>query len=127
MFGKYKLALAILGAAAVGGLAVQGLHAQAKPPVYVVIDIAEVVDAQAQRANTDRPTASTPTIQQGGKYLARAGNITALDGKPPARLIIIAFDSVEKAKAWNESADQKKVNDVRMKATKSRSFIVEGM
>jgi uncharacterized protein (DUF1330 family) len=127
MFGKYKLALAILGAAAVGGLAVQGLHAQAKPPVYVVIDIAEVVDAQAQRANTDRPTASTPTTQQGGKYLSRNGNITALDGKPPARLILIAFDSVEKAKAWNDSADQKKVTDVRMKATKSRSFIVEGM
>ena len=49
MIAKYKLALAILGAATLGGLAVQGLHAQAKPPVYVVIDIAEVVDAQAQR------------------------------------------------------------------------------
>ena len=127
MFGKYKLALAILVAAAVGGLAVQGLHAQAKPPVYVVIDIAEVVDAQAQRANTDRPTASTVTTQLGGKYLARSGKITALDGTPPARLILIAFDSVEKAKAWNDSADQKKVTDIRMKATKSRSFIVDGM
>jgi uncharacterized protein (DUF1330 family) len=42
-------------------------------------------------------------------------------------MIIIAFDSVEKAKAWNDSADQKKVNDVRLKATESRSFIVEGM
>jgi uncharacterized protein (DUF1330 family) len=127
MITKYKLALAILGAATVGGLAVQGLHAQTKPPVYVVIDIAEVVDAQAQRANTDRPTASTPTTQLGGKYLARSGKITALDGTPPARLILIAFDSVEKANAWNDSAEQKKVNDVRMKATKSRSFIVEGM
>ena len=79
MIAKYKLALAILGAATAGGLAVQALHAQAKPPVYVVIDIAEVVDAQAQRANTDRPSASTPTTQQGGKYLARSGKITRID------------------------------------------------
>jgi len=127
MFGKYKIALAILGAAAFGGLAVQGLHAQAKPPVDVVIDIAEIVDAQSQRVNTERPIASTPTTQQGGKYLARGGKITALDGTPPARLILIAFDSVEKAKAWNDSADQKKVTDVRMKGTKSRSFVIEGL
>jgi uncharacterized protein (DUF1330 family) len=108
-------------------MSIQTLHAQAKPPVYVVIDINEVTDAEANKANTDRPVSATPTVMQGGRYLTRTDKITALDGTPPKRMIIIAFDSAEKAKAWNDSADQKKVNDVRAKATKSRSFIVEGM
>jgi Domain of unknown function (DUF1330) len=47
----------------------------------------------------------------------------------PRAIVIIGFDDVEKAKAWNESAAQKEVNDIRLKNTKSRSFIVatEGM
>ncbi len=31
---NYKIAIALVAGAAVGGAAVQGLHAQAKPPVY---------------------------------------------------------------------------------------------
>ena len=92
-----------------------------------MIDIGEVTDAEGLKANTDRPVASTPTAMQGGRYLTRTDKITALDGTPPKRMIIIAFDSPEKAQAWNNSADQKKVNEVRAKSTKSRSFIVEGM
>jgi uncharacterized protein (DUF1330 family) len=54
---------------------------------------------------------------------------TMKDGTPPKRFVIIGFDNVEKAKAWDASAAQKEVNDIRMKNTKSRSFIVavEGM
>ena len=42
---------------------------------------------------------------------------------------IIGFDSLQKAKDWNDSAGQKEVNDIRKKSTKSRSFVVvaEGM
>jgi uncharacterized protein (DUF1330 family) len=127
MKSTYKVAIALAAGAAIGGVAIQGIHAQAKPPVYVVIDIGEVTDAEGLKANTDRPVASTPTAMQGGRYLTRTDKITALDGTPPKRMIIIAFDSPEKAQAWNNSADQKKVNEVRAKSTKSRSFIVEGM
>jgi uncharacterized protein (DUF1330 family) len=124
---NFKIALALLAGTAVGGAAIQTLHAQTKPPVYVVIDIAEVTDAEGNKANTDRPLSATPTTMQGGRYVTRTDKITALDGTPPKRMVIIAFESVEKAKAWNASADQKKVNDIRAKSTKSRSFIVEGM
>jgi uncharacterized protein (DUF1330 family) len=127
MKSNCKLAIALIAGTAIGGAAIQSLHAQAKPPVYVVIDIAEVTDAQANKVNTDRPVSATPTVMQGGRYITRTDKITALDGTPPKRMVIIAFDSVEKAKAWNDSADQKKVNDIRAKSTKSRSFIVEGM
>ena len=36
---NYKLAIALVAGAAIGGAAIQGLHAQAKPPVYVVGEI----------------------------------------------------------------------------------------
>ena len=62
----------------------------------------------------------------GGRYIMRTENITALDGTPPKRFVVIQFDSVEKAKAWNATPQLAEINAVRAKATKSRSFVVEG-
>jgi uncharacterized protein (DUF1330 family) len=62
----------------------------------------------------------------GGQYLVRTENITNLDGTPPKRFVVIAFDSMDKAKAWSSSPSQKEVDALRMKATKSRQFLVEG-
>jgi hypothetical protein len=39
MKAKYSVALAMAASFALGGLAVQGLHAQAKPPAYVVAEV----------------------------------------------------------------------------------------
>jgi uncharacterized protein (DUF1330 family) len=127
MKAKYKLALTLLAGAALGAAAMQGLHAQSKPPAIVVVDISEVVDPVGFSAITQRPTASTATVMQGGRYITRTDKITALDGTPPSRFITIAFDSAEKAQAWYNSPDQKKINEIRGKTTKSRVFIVEGM
>ena len=124
---RYTVALAMLAGLGVGGAAIQALYAQAKPPAIVVVDISEITDPEGFKAVTQRPTASTATVMQGGRYIARTGNVTALDGPAPKRSIIIAFDSAEKAQAWYNSPEQKKINEIRMKTTKSRSFIAEGM
>ena len=63
----------------------------------------------------------------GGRYVMRTENITALDGTPPKRFVVIQFDSVEKAKAWNATPQLAEINAIRAKAAKSRSFVVEGM
>ncbi len=117
----------MLAGVGLGGAAIQGLHAQAKPPVYAVVDITEVTDPEGFKAITQRPAAATETVKQGGRYITRTDKITALDGAAPKRFIVIAFDSAEKAQAWNSSPGQKEVNAIRAKTTKSRSFIVEGM
>jgi hypothetical protein len=39
MKSNYKVAVAMLAGVALGALLVQGLHAQAKPPIYVVAEI----------------------------------------------------------------------------------------
>jgi uncharacterized protein (DUF1330 family) len=126
---NYKIAIALVAGVTIGGAAIQGLHAQAKPPVYLVVDISEVTNPEDWKAVTGRPMTALDTIMKdfGGRYLIRTDKITALEGTASKRLILIAFDNVEKAKGWYNSAEQKKVNENRMKNTKSRAFIVDGM
>jgi uncharacterized protein (DUF1330 family) len=125
---KYQIAVALVAGAAVGGAAIQALHAQAKPPSYVVIPILKVNDAAAFKAGVlDKGSASTEAVKaQGGHYVIRSDKFTRLDGNPPERLIVIGFDSVEKAQAWANSATTKEVTAARVKSTNSLSFIVEG-
>jgi uncharacterized protein (DUF1330 family) len=62
----------------------------------------------------------------GGQYVIRGEKFTSLDGTPPARLVIMKFDSLEKAEAFEKTAAQKEINAARVKTTDSLSFIVEG-
>jgi uncharacterized protein (DUF1330 family) len=119
------IAAAMLVGAAFGAVAVGGLHAQAKPGAYAVVDITEVTDPDGFK--TLLPKAPGAVAAFGGQFIARTENITALDGTAPKRYIVIGFDSLDKAKAWDASDAQKEVDAIRIKSTKSRSFIVEGM
>jgi uncharacterized protein (DUF1330 family) len=125
---NYKLALALVAGAAIGGAAIQELHAQAKPPAYLIIPILKINDAAAFKAGViDKGSATAAeTKAEGGQYIIRSQDFTPLDGNPPERLIIIKFDSVEKAQAWGNSAVVKDVTAARMKSTNSLSFIVQG-
>jgi uncharacterized protein (DUF1330 family) len=124
---RYTVALSIVAGAALGGAAIQGLHAQGTKPGYAVVDISEVTDPEAFKGITSNPT-TTPSgmAPLGGRYIVRTENITPLDGTPPKRFVVIQFDSVEKAKAWNATPQLAEINAIRAKATKSRSFVVDG-
>ncbi len=124
------VALSMLTGAVVGGGAIQALHAQAKPPVYFVAEISEVVDPVGWSALGNRTNAVAAQLFKdfNGQYVTRTDHITPLDGgPPPRRLIIVRFDSVEQAKGWYNSPTQTKVNEIRQKTTKSRAFLVEGI
>jgi uncharacterized protein (DUF1330 family) len=125
---RYKLAVALVAGAAIGGAAIQGLHAQSKPPTYVVIPILKINDAAAFKAGVIDKASETDAVltAEGGHHLIRSQRFTSLDGNPPERLIVIAFDSIEKAQARENSAAVKEVTAARMKSTNSLSFIVEG-
>jgi len=124
---NYTIALTLLGGIALGSAAVQGLHAQMKPPAYVVIGIQKINDAAAFNAGVvDRPNAAANLKAAGGEWLIRSTKFTKLDGNPPERLIVLKFDSVEKAQAFQNTPAQKEVNAIREKTTDSLSFIVEG-
>ena len=123
---QYAIALVIAIGLGLGAIASRGLAAQDKRTVYVVIDVNEITDADGFKALVKMGPSSIVEVKYAdGRYLARTENITALDGTAPKAFAIIAFDSVAKAKAYYDN--MKQTTAMRMKATKSRSFIVEGL
>jgi uncharacterized protein (DUF1330 family) len=120
------LGLAMLAGGAIGATAVNGLHAQGKAPgAYAVIDISAITNADVFKSVVAK---AGPALQEsGGHYIARTEKITNIDGAPPARFVIIAFDSVAQAQAWDKTAAQQEVDSLRKQSTTSRAFIVEGM
>lgn len=108
-----------------GAVAITGLNAQGKPGAYAVIDISEITDPEAFKQIG--PKAGASAAAAGVHFVARTENIIALHGDAPKRFVIIAFDSIEKAKAFDATPAQKEVNAISDKSTKSRRFIIEGM
>jgi uncharacterized protein (DUF1330 family) len=126
---RIALGLTLLAGVAIGATAIQGLHAQAKPPAYVVIPILRMNDAAGFKAGVvDKANATEAEMKAaGGQYVIRSEKFIGLNGTPPARLVIIKFDSVEKAQAFERTAGQVEINAARVKTTDSLSFIVEGV
>jgi uncharacterized protein (DUF1330 family) len=63
-----------------------------------------------------------------GHYVVRGGNTQALEGEPPkGYIVVIGFDSVEKAREWYDSPAYAAIRTFRQSSTKSRIFIAEGI
>jgi uncharacterized protein (DUF1330 family) len=123
MITKFKLTLAVLAAVALGAVAIQGLNAQTKPPAYIVVEV-DVTDPVKYQAYLNL---NTPIVETaGGRFLSRGENQTALDGTPPKRFAIIAFENMDKAKAYRELPGYKAIMKMRDESSKYRSFLVEG-
>ena len=116
--------IGMLAGIVIGAAAVSGLNAQGKGPgAYAIVDISEITDPATFK--TLLPIAGKANDQFGGKFIARTENVVALDGTAPKRFVVIAFDSMDKAKAWDKSPLQDEVNAIRRKSTKSRTFLVD--
>ena len=105
------------------------LHAQApsRPvaPAYYIADF-ELTDPEGIRPYSAGVAATFEPF--GGRFIVRGGEIAALEGEPPkGRLVVIAFDSMEKAQAWYNSAEYQSLKPIRQKSGNSRTFIVEGI
>jgi uncharacterized protein (DUF1330 family) len=122
----YTVAVAMLAGVAVGAVAVQGLHAQAKPPVYVIgeNDVTNV-DAYTKEFV---PLARASIKNSGGKPVAASQNVTSLEGaRQKSRVTINVFDSLEKAQAWRNGAEYKDARKIGDKYATFRAFVVEGL
>jgi uncharacterized protein (DUF1330 family) len=123
------LVLAALAAISVG-IALPGSEAaaQSKTQAYYITDVTPA--DPVGWADTYAPLVQ-PTFQPfGGHYIVRAGKTTTIAGEPPSRVVVIAFDSMEKAQAWLDSAAYKAILPTRAKFLgngKYRAYIVEGV
>jgi uncharacterized protein (DUF1330 family) len=126
MKSHYTVGLAMLAGFGFGAIAVQGLHAQAKPPVYYIAEI-EVTNLDAYTKEYV-PKAQALIKASGGRLLAAGQNVTAIEGAPPKqRVAVQVWDSMEKIKAWRNSAEFKEIRKIGEKYAKFRSFTVEGV
>src|SRR5271167_1746165 len=124
---QHPIAWTLLGGIALGAIVVQSLHAQSRPPTYLVIDISAYSDPEGFKAVlASAATSPAGTAQLGGRYVIRSEAMTALQGTPPKRFVVLAFDSKEKAQAWYDAPEIKAVNAIRTKTTTSRVFMVDG-
>ncbi|WKL56703.1 DUF1330 domain-containing protein [Asticcacaulis sp. ZE23SCel15] len=64
----------------------------------------------------------------GGRFIVRGGRAEFLEGAPSkGRIVIIQFDSLEKAQAWYDLPAYTALREIRYKAGISRVFILEGL
>jgi uncharacterized protein (DUF1330 family) len=126
MKSNYKVAIALVTGAPIGVVAIEGLHAQAKPPTYIVIPILKINDAAAFKAGVVDKATPEALKAAGGEWIIRSTKFIKVDGNPPARLVVLKFDSAEKARAFLNTPVQKEINAARIKSPNSLEFIVEG-
>jgi uncharacterized protein (DUF1330 family) len=124
MRSHLTVALSMLAGAAIGAVAVQGLHAQAKPPVY---QITEIDPGNLDAYVKDYVPRAQAVIKAAGGRLVAAGHATAVEGEAPKpRVVVTTWDSADKFQAYRNSAAFKELVPVREKLAKFRSFTVEG-
>ena len=92
---------------------------------YVIVEI-EILDKP--KYDQYRQIAPASIQQYGGTYIVRGGHIDALEGPwKPERLAILEFESIERAKAWYNSAEYAPAKKIRQEAARSKVLIVEGI
>ncbi len=121
----------MLAGTAIGAAAVTGLHAQAKPPVYLITEI-DVTNPEAYGTEF-APKAQATIKAAGGRFVVIGGTagvgakpITAMAGTPPKRLTIQAWDSMDALNAWYKGADYQAALKIGEKYATFRRFAIEG-
>ena len=122
-----KLALAALASVSIGIVGAELIHAQQTktPPGYVIAEV-EVTDPATMQKYVDKVSETLAPFNH--HYVVLGHKIQTLEGEPPkGGIVIIAFDSSEKAREWYDSPAYDAIKPIRQSAAKSRIFIVEGV
>ena len=119
------VALSMLAGAVVSGAVTQALHAQTKPPVYMVA-INEVIDQEGYLKQY-LPTALKTLKEHGGVQVA-GGPGTQIDGSfPKGRIVILRWESMEALNRWRHSAEYEAIRKVGEGFAKYNAIAVEGV
>jgi len=124
---NFKVALAVLAGVSIGIVGTKLMRAQQvkTPPGYVIAEV-EVTDPTTMQKYVEKVSETLAPFNH--HYVVRGHKIQALEGEPPkGGIVIIAFDSVEKAREWYDSPAYSAIKPFRQSAAKNRIFIVEGV
>ncbi len=92
---------------------------------YVIVDIT-VTDPECYE---DYKKLAPPAIAAyGGKYVVRGGKSEKLEGNwEPNRIVILQFESTEKAKEFINSPEYREARALRHETASSNMIVVEGL
>jgi uncharacterized protein (DUF1330 family) len=92
---------------------------------YVIFDI-DIKDPATYKEYVALAPATVEAY--GGRCLARGGRTETLEGEwTPKRLVILQFESVERAKQWLDSPEYTVVKRLRHQAADSNMIVTEGV
>jgi uncharacterized protein (DUF1330 family) len=125
------VALSMLTGVGIGAFAVQSLHAQSKPMVYLVNEI-DVIDAEKYAAEF-APKAQASVRGSGARFLVIGGAagtgakpIHAIEGTPPKRMTIQVWESLDALKKWYDGPEYQEALKIGRKYATWRRYAVEG-
>jgi uncharacterized protein (DUF1330 family) len=92
---------------------------------YLVVDIDVTNPAQFEEYKKLAPGA---IAKYGGRYVIRGGAYEAIEGNwKPQRLTVVEFESMEKAKAFYNSAEYQAAIKARAGAANMKMLLVQGV
>jgi uncharacterized protein (DUF1330 family) len=104
------------------GLAPKGGH---QMPAYLIARV-QVRDPAAY--DEYKRLAAAAIEKFGGRYRARGGTTVTLEGEnEPSRVVIVEFDSVERAQAWYRSPEYQKAIAARTGCASGQFVVVDGV
>lgn len=91
---------------------------------YIIVEI-EIVDPAGYEEY--KKLAGATVEKYGGKYIVRGGTTEVLEGDwQPKRIVVLEFDSMERAKAWLNSEEYREPRKMRHRTAKTKMILVEG-
>ena len=125
---KGNVALAVLAGISIGALSVMAIHAQETKatPAYLIAET-EVTDRAAFQKYAEKVPETLVPFRGSFHYVVRGGKTQALEGQPPKSIVVLAFDSTEKALAWYNSPAYEAIKPIRQRASVGRLYLAEGL
>ena len=96
------------------------------PAAYLIVEMHITDMDQYKQYMAEAPAA---VKAYGGEYVVRGGKMESFEGDwRPSRLAVLRFPSYEKAKAWYEQSDYRRVRELRAGTTEYFNMVlVEGV
>ena len=130
MRGSFSVVTALVAGMGIGAAATHSLRAQSKPPVFLISEI-DVTDPE-NYAKDFAPKAQASVRSSGARFVVIGGAagvgakpISAIEGTPPKRITIQAWESMDALNAWYNGAEYQAVVKIGRKYATWRRYAVE--
>jgi uncharacterized protein (DUF1330 family) len=125
MKARWTVALSMLVGLILGAAAMETLHAQAKPPVYMIA----INEVRNQEGYTKEyvPPAQKSVKDHGGVYVAAGPGTQVTGNLPNGPVVILRWDSIEALQSWHNSPDFQAALKVGERYAQFNIIAVDGM